>query len=45
MRTYMLNYVERPVRIVYSQYSLGKGQKSTDALRLTLRILYYKVTG
>lgn len=40
-----LRYVERPVHIRYSEYSVGKGQRNRDAVKLALRILYYKVNG
>ena len=40
-----LTYTERPTRIRYSQYSIDKGQKNRDALRLALRIILKKVGG
>ena len=38
-------YVERPVRVRYTEYSMTKGQKNHEALRLALRILFYKAGG
>jgi polyprenyl-phospho-N-acetylgalactosaminyl synthase len=34
-----LSYVERPVTVRYTEYSLAKGQKSSDALRLGVKFL------
>ncbi len=38
-----LRYIERPVSIRYSAYSLAKGQKNRHAVGLAVRILLYKV--
>ncbi len=38
-----LPYIEVPVTIRYSQVSLAKGQKSTAAVRMGLRILAERV--
>jgi len=43
IRRYGLRYLERPVRVRYSPYSLSKGQKNRQALKLALKILFYKV--
>lgn len=37
--------VERPTRIRYTEYSMHKGQKNSEALRLAMRILFYKAGG
>ncbi len=39
-----LRYVERPVSIRYSEYSLAKGQRNRDAFKLLLRVIFNKVT-
>ena len=43
IRARKLSYVERPVRIQYSQYSLAKGQRNRDAFKLLFRVLLNKV--
>ena len=45
IRRHRIRYVEHPVKVVYSPYSLSKGQKNIDAIKLALRILIHKVTG
>jgi glycosyltransferase involved in cell wall biosynthesis len=39
-----LKYVERPVSIRYTEYSLAKGQRNRDAFKLLLRVIFNKVT-
>ena len=45
IRRHNLRYVERPTRIRYTDYSMQKGQKNREALRLAMRILFYKAGG
>lgn len=39
-----LRYVERPVTVRYSDYSMAKGQRNRDAVKILLRVLMDKVT-
>lgn len=39
-----LRYVERPVEVRYSAYSLAKGQRNRDALKIMIRLLLDKVS-
>lgn len=39
-----VRYVERPVHVHYSEYSLGKGQRNRDAVKVLLSVLMDKVT-
>ena len=45
IKFHRIRFLERPTRVRYSAYSLNKGQKNLEALRLALRILFYKVGG
>lgn len=45
IRRHNLRYVERPTHIRYTDYSMHKGQKNREALRLAVRILFYKAGG
>jgi glycosyltransferase involved in cell wall biosynthesis len=38
-----LTYVERPVKVRYTEYSLAKGQKSTAALRIGIKFLLSRI--
>lgn len=40
-----LRYVERPVNIRYSEYSLAKGQKNRAALKMAIRMFINKAAG
>ncbi len=39
-----ISYIEYPVTITYTQYSIKKGQKSSNAIRILLEIVYRKIT-
>lgn len=39
-----LRYIEVPVNIYYSQYSLSKGQSSWNAIKLAMQIIIEKIT-
>jgi polyprenyl-phospho-N-acetylgalactosaminyl synthase len=39
-----LVYVERPVKVRYTEYSLAKGQRSTAALRIGIKFLLSRIT-
>jgi glycosyltransferase involved in cell wall biosynthesis len=45
VRQRRLRYVERPTRIVYSAYSLGKGQKIWNSVNIVLDMLLRRVFG
>ena len=45
IRRLRLTFVEHPVNIRYSPYSLAKGQKNRDAIKLFFRDLLQKVIG
>jgi hypothetical protein len=38
-----MSYQEIPVHIRYTDYSLGKGQKNSNGLRLWLEMIYKKI--
>jgi hypothetical protein len=40
-----LKFVEVPVRIAYSRETLAKGQRTSAAFRLAIRLLLKKVAG
>ena len=43
IKHHRLRFVERPVHIRYSEYSMAKGQRSRDALKIMFRILLRRV--
>ena len=43
IRRNKISYKEVPVRIKYTEYSLGKGQKNTNALRILFEMIYKKL--
>jgi polyprenyl-phospho-N-acetylgalactosaminyl synthase len=43
IRKHDLRYTEIPVHIVYTEYSLGKGQKNKNALRILGELIYKKL--
>lgn len=43
IRRNRVKYMEVPVRIKYTDYSLGKGQKNGNALRILLEMIYKKL--
>lgn len=43
IRVHRLRYVEMPVTISYSDYSLAKGQRSLDAFNVLLDVLLGKL--
>jgi hypothetical protein len=45
VRQQRLRYTERPTRIVYSAYSLGKGQKIWNSVNIVLDMLLRRVFG
>jgi glycosyltransferase involved in cell wall biosynthesis len=45
IRRHKLSYVERPVHIRYSAYSLAKGQKNRAAFKLALTVLWGRLKG
>ncbi len=45
IRRHRLTYVECPVRVRYTAYSLAKGQKNRAAVGMGLRLLLHKVIG
>ncbi|MCC6580883.1 MAG: glycosyltransferase family 2 protein [Phycisphaeraceae bacterium] len=44
IRRHRLRFVERPVHIRYTEYSLAKGQRSSQALRLLLRLIFTRLS-
>lgn len=43
IKQYKLTYVEVPVHVIYSDYSLQKGQKNTNSIRIGLEMIYRKI--
>ena len=43
IKQYKLSYVEVPVHVIYSDYSLQKGQKNTNSIKIGLEMIYRKI--
>ncbi|HRX63979.1 MAG TPA: DUF2304 family protein [Candidatus Absconditabacterales bacterium] len=43
IRKYKMNYKEIPVNICYTDYSLEKGQKNSNSIKLAMEMIYKKI--
>ena len=42
LRRLKLKYIEMPVEVIYSDYSLNKGQKNSDMFRIIIDLLFFR---